>query len=549
MDTPNRGGEPNVTGTTGGNGGTWLAGAGGLAGVALAAAGLGWAGAAVCAAAVGGGLWLGRNQPPPGGLKDLVREARGGRCSALVPVVQDVEALVDRFDVYGESIRDVVRRLQEHATVVAWVIDTLNTAVAGARDGLDGIHASMARVRDHAAAVRQASEEGAAFVADAGRSTEALFESAETLNRSVEEATASMAQIHAALAGIQEAVDRVSEASDRTTRFVEQVGDAMGYIRGRIDESFELFQKVEGHASQGREAVERVSGGIQAIRDTYNEMVASIQALGRQSREIEGILGIITDVSEETGLLSLNAAILAAQAGEKGAAFGVVADQIRSLAQRTRENAKHIAELIRGVQTNIADANRALGSNLEAVEDGLSLGQEAVREIELIGENVSRSVEQARGIAQEAQAQDEQARAMVASAGEVNESLHRVAANLGQGMGEMARVQDLIRSLSALSQSVRAAADEHRDVGRRTSGLMASLSGQVEEIHGLLDAQSEAGEKLHQNLDTVAESSDSTRESLETIHAIVGEMVDEADGLRAVVVQLRGDEDEEESDG
>ncbi|MHB8766122.1 MAG: methyl-accepting chemotaxis protein [Deferrisomatales bacterium] len=517
--------------TQGGGAGVWslaAAAAGGLGAWGLAAAGQAGFGAVVLGAGLAAAAAVRRLGPDP----------------AVAGPGSDVPELLGRVEGRGQAIRDVTRGLQEHATLLAWVVDSLGQTTAEVRSGIESFREAMGRVEGHAGEVLRSSQRGTEFIEAMGQSTEELFQGADTLNRAVEDATASMVQIHAAMSGVEQGVALLSATSDRTTEFISQVGQAMGAIRARTDQSLQVSRKVEAYARRGREVVVQVGQGVDAIRRASEGMVGSVQALSHQSREIEGVLGIITDVAQETGLLSLNAAILAAQAGEKGAAFGVVADQIRSLAQRTRDSTKHIEELVRGIQTNIAEANRGLAANLGAVQEGEALGREAVQQLELIEGAVGESLAQASQVVKAAEDQDEKSRAMVSAAGEVNQSLHGVAENLGQSLREMDRIQALIQSLAALSESVRGAAEAHRHTGWKTAELMESFAVQVQGIHGLVGEQRGTSGRLEAALDQVAESSSSTRESLETIHGVVKELVGQSDGLRQDVGALRGREED-----
>ncbi len=537
--------------------GGWVgvaAGAAGVAGAAVAWAGAGWIGVGLAAAGLAF-AWMGRrDREEVRSLAGLAEAVDRDPAHRLAPLFREIQGLSHRLEAHGEASREVVRRLQEHATLLAWVIDTLDQAVAGAHEGLDRMEAAAKRVRDRAGAVRDMGADGMLAVDDLARASEQLHQEAETLNRSVEGSTASMVQIHRTMGGVHRDLDGVSEASDRTFAFIEQVGNAMGSVRERIERSLERFQQMESHAAQGRGAVDRVLGGIERIRHASERMTRSVQSLAEQSRQIEGILEIITDVAEETGLLSLNAAILAAQAGEKGTAFGVVADQIRALARRTRDNASRIARLVEGVQTHIAEANRGIEENLEAVEEGLALGRQASDAIRRIEQVVSASVEEARGIAASVLEQDEQARTMVDAAGRVNENLHRVAESIHRGMEEMEDVRARVQGLGTLSGALREAAERQREMGRRMADLMHRVVGQVEDIQRLLDEQDKAAEELTEHLTAVVSSAGSTGESLQQIHATVRRLVEEADGLRAEVRRLLGSgdgprEEEEEEDG
>jgi methyl-accepting chemotaxis protein len=517
---------------------------GGASAWLLATVGHPWVGALLAVAGTAGAVvWAFRGPiaRPVGSLAELLEAVERDPGHPQAPLAAEVKRLLELVQASGKSIRDVVRQLQEHATLVAWVIDSLNHAVSGARANLASMQEAVRRVASHADEVLNASLRGSEFMEAMGGRTEDLFRSAETLNTAVGAATASMQQIHSNLYGVQQGVALLSEASDRTTQFISQVGGAMGTIRERTGQSLAVTEKMEEHARRGRDTVVRLGDGVAEIRRASEGMVGSVHALGEQSKEIEGVLAIITDVAEETSLLSLNAAILAAQAGESGAAFAVVAEQIRSLAHRTRQSTKHIEELVRGIQSNITEANRGLGRSLEAVEDGSQMGQEAVRQLELIESAVVDSVDQVRQIAEAAREQDEKAHAMVDAAGEVNQNLHQVARALGLSISEMGRIQDAIQSLSTLSESVRGASEEHRQTGRNTRDLMSSLSTQVEGIQTLVGDQNRTGKGLEQALGTVSESSDNTRDSLKSIHTIVADLVGESDRLQQEVqILFRG---------
>jgi ABC-type transporter Mla subunit MlaD len=120
-----------------------------------------------------------------------------------------------------------------------------------------------------------------------------------------------------------------------------------------------------------------------------------------------------------------------------------------------------------------------------------------------------------------------------------------VAENLGQSIQEMERIQTLIQSLGALSQSVHAATDQHRQVGWKTSELMGSFSSQVEGIHSLVARQRETSTELDDALGQVAESAESTEESRATLHSIVNELVKQSDELQEEVGGLWGAREED----
>ena len=111
------------------------------------------------------------------------------------------------------------------------------------------------------------------------------------------------------------------------------------------------------------------------ITTSMEETEVSVKALGARSREIDTIVDTIRKIADNTNLLSLNASIEAARAGEQGKGFAVVAEEVRSLAQESKEAAARISELIEAVQKDTQTAVDAMETGVREVHDGMSLLQ------------------------------------------------------------------------------------------------------------------------------------------------------------------------------
>jgi methyl-accepting chemotaxis protein len=120
-------------------------------------------------------------------------------------------------------------------------------------------------------------------------------------------------------------------------------------------------------------AVKEAIVGMQNIKETVEATAAVVNRLGKRSHEIGQILKVIDEVTDQTSLLALNAAILASQAGEHGKGFAVVAEEIKDLAERTAASTQEIAGLIASVQEETAESVQAMGRGLKAVERGVDL--------------------------------------------------------------------------------------------------------------------------------------------------------------------------------
>lgn len=126
-------------------------------------------------------------------------------------------------------------------------------------------------------------------------------------------------------------------------------------------------------AEQGGDLVDNSLSQMNAISEAFNESANSIESLSSQSKQIEGILGVIRGIAEQTNLLALNAAIEAARAGEQGRGFAVVADEVRQLASRTTEATGDVEKAIESMRSDTNIAVASIDSGRDKVTQGIEL--------------------------------------------------------------------------------------------------------------------------------------------------------------------------------
>jgi uncharacterized protein YukE len=152
-------------------------------------------------------------------------------------------------------------------------------------------------------------------------------------------------------------------------------------------------------ALEGTKVVEEMGRENEAILATVNEAASAVEDLGRWSQEVGKIVEVIRDIANETNLLALNASIIAAQSGEHGKAFGVVAEEIRGLAERTSSSTKEISDLVKAVQKNVANVVNGMKKSLQRVERGELLTRNAGTVLEKVFESFESSRNLAKQIA------------------------------------------------------------------------------------------------------------------------------------------------------
>ncbi len=223
---------------------------------------------------------------------------------------------------------------------------------------------------------------------------------ADSVNYTVEELSVLVRRINDAASRVTaatEAARRTSaellDATERQSRELEDAGaTAQRMARSMTDSSTRALQSAQvarrslEAARKGADAVENTIRGMNGIRGQIQETAKRIKRLGESSQEIGEIVELISDITEQTNVLALNAAIQAATAGEAGRGFTVVAEEVQRLAERSGEATKQIAAIVKTIQTDTQDAVGAMENATRDVVDGAQLSDAAGQALSEIGE-------------------------------------------------------------------------------------------------------------------------------------------------------------------
>ena len=161
-----------------------------------------------------------------------------------------------------------------------------------------------------------------------------------------------------------------AQESEQALTAVEGLTQSMRQVADTAGASSESAKQALTATERGREAVQSTVQDMQGIRGAVQRMSKQVKGLGDRSLEISQIVSTIRDIASQTNLLALNAAIEAAGAGEAGARFAVVADQVRKLAENSTQATREIAELVKVIQTETQEAVIAMEQETQAVEAG-----------------------------------------------------------------------------------------------------------------------------------------------------------------------------------
>ena len=173
------------------------------------------------------------------------------------------------------------------------------------------------------------------------------------------------------------------------TGSMQRMEDAMGHIAVHVEQAVDHAGKASQQILRGQESVSRAQQEITQLASRLNGTHETVQGLAVQAEQIGSVLEVINSIANQTNLLALNAAIEAARAGEQGRGFAVVADEVRSLAQRTAVSTQEIKTIIEGLQHGSRQAVEAMHDSRQGVERCVEDSQVAVDMLRAVGNDIA----------------------------------------------------------------------------------------------------------------------------------------------------------------
>ena len=274
-------------------------------------------------------------------------------CLVLLGLVIRDEARVRALESEQENKRNqeaILRLLNEMGnladgdlTVQASVTEDVTGAIA------DSINFTIEELRTLVKGINSATDQVAKATTDAQAISNRLYEASQRQNKEIQQASASVLQM-------AQSINEVSQTAAQSARVAQQSLAA---------------------AEKGGQAVQNQISGMNEIRTQIQDTAKRIKRLGESSLEIGEIVELISDITEQTNVLALNAAIQAASAGEAGRGFTVVAEEVQRLAERSGEATKQIDAIVKTIQADTQDAVAAMEKSTVGVVEGTKLSDAA----------------------------------------------------------------------------------------------------------------------------------------------------------------------------
>ena len=445
-----------------------------------------------------------RLQPP----LDAIPPLRS-RSFVICPIVVKGEA-IGVFGVDNRTSRralndtdvDTIKLFADQAASAIVRINLLK-AIGALTSELETTFSDLLKNRDHYSRYVVNLKDAVNSVADG---TAHIASAAESVLSSVDETSSAVSNIYVSIEQVSRNLDYLSESIDKSASAMEELNSTIKNVEQSAAISHQVSSKVKEEADSGRRVVTETIQAMAEIQKSVELSFDGMKRLTENSGRIESIVGVINDITKRTNLLALNASIIAAQAGEYGKSFGVVADEIRNLSLQTGQSTGEITGIIEEIMKESREAAENISASKELVQRGVELGGIMGQSLQVIHKSSVRSMDMTHEIKT---ATEEQARSVQL-------------------------VTHSIENVSSMSSQIFKASKEQSDAAMSIVRSIDTIKEMTQEMVKATVRQVEDGTEIKKSVDAVGEMVSRIFEDMEFRREESSEVVKELEMMKKI---------------
>jgi len=468
-----------------------------------------------------------------GDLTRLIRIEGGDEVSSLGEAISrmtlNLKDMISKFGAITGSVSRATSHISSLSEGLLAIADVQKNAVDETSSSVGEMDLSISTVVKSTESLSESAGDTSSAILQMMASIEKIAENSVVFTEAAHDTASSVEEMVSTISQISSSIENLSASSEEIASSIEEVNATTKDIEQRANESVALAEAVvESSSKKGIRASDAAIAGMETIKQSVAALSGVINLLGERTGDIGKIVTVIDSVADQTNLLALNAAILASKAGEHGKGFTIVADEIKSLAERTSVSTNEIAALISSVQDMTRSSMSMAAEGLDSVEKGVSLVKgvnEALMEIvESSQASTKMAVAIRRATSEESQV-IKQITDAVEGMREQTEAIARAIKEQSKGSQLIIEATEKARELSA---QVKSATNEQKDGSRQIAGVMENVAGQAAQIADATIRQKEKSREIISSMEKVSNTSDKLILSSNELNSVINALKEEA---------------------
>lgn len=322
----------------------------------------------------------------------------------------------------------------------------------------------------------------------------------------VDDTRSAVGEISVTIDQVAKNLDYLSESIEKSVSAMTQINASIKNVEQSAALSHSVSMQVKSEADMGKDAVQETISALAEIQNSVELAYDGVSRLSANSRRIDNIVDVINEITKKTNLLALNASIIAAQAGEYGKSFGVVADEIRNLSVQTGQSTYEITGIIEEIQSESRHAAENIASTKTLVQKGVEIGGQMKLNLQVIQESATRSMDMTEEI-------------KIATEEQVK---------------SVSLVTQSIEDVSTMSSQILNASKEQANGTKSIARAVDSIMEMAEQMVQATERQVKEGEEIKNSVEVVGSMAEEIFEDMEKRRLQSLTVVNELEGMKRI---------------
>ncbi len=473
----------------------------------------------------------------------------GALSGAISTMLQNLRRIVGEIQITSKKVDEVADDLEKHTGEVSHGASLQGDEIMKVSESVREMDRIVGEVSSQFESLSTALDDSSSSTLELKSSIDEVSAFADQLASEVEKISSSLIEMDASMSQNVEYLDSLSASSEQTATTAEELAASSAEVGRFAQESRQLAEDVmhlaKERGSNTLEELVKVTRRNKDLVDSYSQLINS---LGEKSASIGDIVDAIREVADQINLLSLNASIIAAQAGEHGKGFAVVAEEVGNLSVTTTESVQRIEEVIKSVRKDVDDAVEMMKEVSEGTESSISTADQTGVVLKDIEDHSSQSADRARQIAEAASEQVNRSQDILKVVTKNLEEVLQIKRTVDeQQSGSKLIVASTDEIMDATKKLKHSTSEQAKESGVISQGVAETLdfSRKMKEA---MDKEQEASREIVGSLGRIADVADKTGTAMKALEAVVHDLSTLADKLGPEVARFRLEESDEVAD-
>ncbi|MHB8763868.1 MAG: methyl-accepting chemotaxis protein [Deferrisomatales bacterium] len=452
-------------------------------------------------------------------------------------IVAEISALAASLRGRGGQARTSLAALREG-------VQTSRGAVQGVLGAVGALDNAMEQIRANLNAIAASTSDNSTSLTQMSASIDEVAGSSDQLSQQVDTSASAVFQMVHSIVEVAEKIEVLTRETEATASSMAQIDASTRQIEENAREAAGLSGRMAATARDGSQAVQETLGGIHDSYEVIRDTARAMGELAEASKAIGGVVKIINEINDKTKLLALNAAIIAAQAGEHGKSFGVVAHEIKNLSDRTAASTGEISRIIRGIRERTGAATEAVARGQEATARSVELAEQAGRTLERILSTARVSHDMNLEILRATEEQSRGSQSVMASMQEVSAMvayIRQAAQEHRRSGGSVSGSSEIMRDLTV---QVKLATAEQAEVSRYLSDAISAVDHNLHDLLTAVDAERGEVENILGHMARLRERGSDEEVRIDQVAGLLSDVLSQVEGVEARAAELAAPEGE-----